>query len=121
MLEKYDVLYFVTASAQAAANGIAFCDLPTGRGFTLVGVGYAGVKSAGANAANVDINDDGSAMSGFTALEIAAAADQTTFSNYIAGTAPLHIAAASVITWDLNLTTENITGILALYGYWDES
>jgi hypothetical protein len=121
MLEKLVALSFATADNQADADGIALMTLPTGIGFTIVGVGFAGVKSAGSNAASVDINDDGSGITGFTTLEIAAAGDQTTFSNYVAGTAPQHIAAASVLTWDLHLTTENITGLLTIFGYWDEA
>lgn len=122
MQEKLVGLPLAYFSAQTDADDIEGIGLPTGVGFTIVGVGFGGVKSAGSNAANVDIKDDGVAVTGFSALEIAAAADGTGgFTTYIAGTAPVHIAAASEITCDLNLSTENMTGIVMIWGYWDEA
>jgi len=114
MFEKMGVFMYAF-STQSASDDILVAKLPSNVGFSVLGVSFVGTNS-GANVPTIDVKDDGVAISGFAALNIA-----TVAGDYEAGTTPINIAAGSVISVDLNLTSDNLTGTLAIWGYWDEA
>ena len=82
----------------------------------LTAVSSFGADSGAPSVQTIDVQDDGSDITGATALDLATNALQTL-------TTPASIAAGSVIEIDLNLsggTTPTWTGQIALWGFVDE-
>ena len=72
MLEKLHAFMYAFSS-QSASDDILVAMLPDDIGFTVLGVSFVGSNS-GANVPTIDVKDDGSEISGFTALNIATVA-----------------------------------------------
>jgi len=118
MLEKL-VAFSWALSGATDADAVALIMLPTQFGFTVLGVGFAGSSGGTVTTCDWDVQDDGVDITGCTALDTTTVAGEYSAADRAYDT---HIGAGSVIDLDLNITGGgNITGIVTLYGYFDEA
>ena len=109
------VSFDFTLEAHAGGSGAAGVTLPPDVGFTVKGVSWFGAHSGTPTGVTIDLQDDTVDIVGAIAIDIAA--------NGYDAIVPVQVAAGSVIEVDLNFTggtSPAATGILSIFGFFDE-